>query len=172
MINKKAAGILLGVASVLAVSQSVVAGHLNIVLSAHLDGRNEVPMDTRKRGIVGDPNGRGGIYVFGIDNDPNTLCYVLEVDRINDEMLMAHIHVGKPGENGPVVANLAGPVGGDAADCLSEGEAGKFNLQVLGGSDAGIVQTILQNPEDYYVNVHNAEYPNGAIRGQLEALHD
>ncbi len=26
---------------------------------------------------------------------------------------------------------------------------------------------ILKNPEDYYVNVHNAEYPAGARRGQL-----
>jgi hypothetical protein len=26
---------------------------------------------------------------------------------------------------------------------------------------------ILKNPEDYYVNVHTALFPDGAIRGQL-----
>ncbi len=29
------------------------------------------------------------------------------------------------------------------------------------------VAEILANPSAYYVNVHNAEFPSGAIRGQL-----
>ncbi len=172
MFMKNAAKIIGVITGTLTLSQIAVAGHLNIVLEAYLDGRAEVATGASNNRIVGDPDGRGGIYVFGIDNDTQTLCYVLEVDGILQEGLMAHIHMGEAGENGPVIANLAGPVGGDAADCLSEGEPGKFNLQVLGGTDAGIVQAILQNPEGYYVNVHNADYPSGAIRGQLHALHE
>jgi hypothetical protein len=30
-----------------------------------------------------------------------------------------------------------------------------------------VVAAILANPADYYVNVHNAEFPGGAVRGQL-----
>jgi hypothetical protein len=77
--------------------------------------------------------------------------------------MAAHIHEGARGENGPVVAALAGPEDGSAADCLTEGEEGKFPT-----GEAGIVQRILNN---FYINVHNPEYPNGAIRGQLEAVH-
>ncbi|MBS1786273.1 MAG: CHRD domain-containing protein [Acidobacteria bacterium] len=29
------------------------------------------------------------------------------------------------------------------------------------------INDIMKNPGNYYVNVHTAEFPNGAIRGQL-----
>lgn len=143
------------------------AGHTNPVLVAELDGRSEVGSGKDNR-IVGDPDGRGEIYVFGIDGDPerNTLCYVLLVDKISEldaapgAPFMAHIHEGGPGENGPVVANLAWPQGGQSADCISADQPGKF----VGGTTPA---EILANPGDYYVNVHNAEYPAGAVRGQL-----
>ncbi len=135
-----------------------VAGHSNTVLAADLDGRAEVGPDKR---LAGDPNGRGEAYVFGVDGDPKTLCYVLTVDKIGTPMA-AHIHEAAAGSNGAVVVNLAAPADGNAADCLTEGEAGKF----VGDQT---VAEILANPSNYYVNVHNAEYPNGAVRGQLMA---
>lgn len=147
------------------------AGHLNVVLEAELDGREEVATGATNRGIVGDPDGRGEVYVFGIDGDPATLCYVLIVKKIGELSMdpgggrQAHIHVAPRGVNGPIVANLAWPQNGQAADCLTEGEAGKFP-----GNPPGIVQRILTNPTDFYVNVHNAEYPAGAVRGQLSAV--
>lgn len=30
-----------------------------------------------------------------------------------------------------------------------------------------LAKAIRQNPANYYVNIHNAVYPNGAVRGQL-----
>jgi hypothetical protein len=147
------------------------AGHTNSVLTAELDGREEVETGASNRRIVGDRDGSGEIYVFGIDpqTSPNrtTLCYVLVVDRIQDgapgagSPFMAHIHRGSAGSNGPVVANLAFPQGGQSADCLDQDEAGKF---INGGS----VEDILAHPHNYYVNVHTAEFPSGAVRGQLE----
>jgi len=141
------------------------AGHANTVLEADLNGRNEVAADGSKR-IVGDPNGRGEAYVFGIDGDPNTLCYLIDVDKI-DELdgapntggRAAHIHEGAKGTNGPVVVGLAFPTGGQSADCLTVPEGGL--------DSAAEVADILSTPADYYVNVHNGVYPSGAIRGQL-----
>ena len=127
---------------------SAIAGHENTVLETTLDGRSEVGPDNR---IAGDPNGTGEAYVFGIDGDQQTLCYVLTVDGI-ETASAAHIHEAGAGENGPVVVNLAAPRDGNAADCRSVG---------------ALAQEILANPEEYYVNVHNGEYPGGALRGQL-----
>ena len=146
------------VAAVMLLPFGAFAGHTNTVLNADLNGRAEVGTGTNNA-VVGDPNGRGEVYVFGIDGDPTTLCYVLLVDKI-ETATAAHIHEAPAGTNGPVVVNLAAPFDGDAADCLTEGEAGKF----VGGQT---VADILANPADYYVNVHNAEYPAGALRGQL-----
>ena len=98
------------------------AGHTNTLLEAHLNGRAEVGTT---KALAGDANGRGEAYVFGVDGDPTTLCYTLTVSKIAPAM-MAHIHKGVKGSNGPVVVNLAAPADGNAADCLTEGETGKF----------------------------------------------
>ena len=144
------------------------AGHLNTVLEAELNGREEVSTDG-SMALVGDPNGRAEAYVFGIDNDPNTLCYLLvgvkKIAELKEAPGMgraAHIHEGARGSNGPIVANLAWPQDGQAGDCLTEGEAGKFPT-----GEFGIVQRILNNPASFYVNIHNSVYKSGAIRGQL-----
>jgi hypothetical protein len=34
-------------------------------------------------------------------------------------------------------------------------------------ADRELLKAIASDPEDYYVNVHNADYPAGAVRGQL-----
>ncbi|WP_299079765.1 CHRD domain-containing protein [uncultured Paraglaciecola sp.] len=156
----------------LAAPFNLLAGHTNTVLEAELRGKNEVPSmadgrKSKRNKHVGDKNGKGEGYVFGIDGDPETLCYLLEVEKIQlvpvGEGMAAHIHRGPAGENGPVVAVLAGPEDGNAADCISELEAGKFPDLY-----PGIVQEILNHPEEFYINVHNPEFPSGAIRGQLE----
>ncbi len=147
--------------SALLIAHTSLAGHTNHLLAATLDGKSQVGTDSF------DVDGSGHARVFGIDGDPLTLCYTIEVDSIQTvpvgEGMAAHIHEAGMGENGDVVAVLAGPEDGNSADCLTEGEKGKFPT-----GEAGIVARILANPGNFYINVHNPEYPNGAIRGQLK----
>lgn len=63
----------------------------------------------------------------------------------------AHIHRGAAGVSGDAVVPLD-------VNTLSNGSADV--TQVLANE-------INANPSGFYVNVHNAEFPNGAIRGQL-----
>ncbi|MGH2898714.1 MAG: CHRD domain-containing protein, partial [Solirubrobacteraceae bacterium] len=162
-----AAGIGLAVGILLSPIGGAFAGHTNKILQADLDGRQEVKTGATNKAIVGDPSGRGEAYVFGIDGDPKTFCYVLTVDKIAlaEPGMSAHIHKGAAGANGPVVANLARPFDGDAADCLTEGEILPNGASAFPTGEK--VADILANPSAYYVNVHNPDCPGGAIRGQL-----
>jgi hypothetical protein len=113
-------------------------------LTAQLSGANEVP--------PADPNGVGDAFVFANTSDPRLLCYVLIVDRIGPAVA-AHIHRAPVGVNGDVVVPLKAPTDGDSAACVQ--------------ARMRVVERILNNPQNWYVNVHNERFPNGAIRGQL-----
>jgi hypothetical protein len=102
--------------------------------------------------IVGDPNGSGEAYVFSTGG--GVVCYVLEVEKI-EPATAAHIHEAPAGRNGPVVVTIGAPTNGRSAGCVDTG-------------DQDLAADItLREPENYYVNVHNAEFPGGALRGQL-----
>jgi hypothetical protein len=111
-------------------------------LQADLTGANEVP--------PADPNGTGEAHVFSAAGHPDTLCFVLFVDQIG-KPTMAHIHRGAAGVVGPVRVPFKTPAAGQSAGCVHTTLAAR----------------ILANPQNWYVNVHNAAFPGGAIRGQL-----
>jgi hypothetical protein len=100
----------------------------------------------------GDPNGRGS---FTAIVDGNRLCYGLTNKNIENPVA-AHIHEGGRRVAGDVVVPLQQPSSGDpgaSSDCVRISRS-------LG-------RAILANPNQYYVNVHTAGLPDGAIRGQL-----
>lgn len=109
-----------------------------------LEGENETP-------VLGDPDGTGTATVR-VNPGKGQLCYSIRVSGIAPAT-MAHIHEAPAGSAGPVVQGLQAPTGGSSNGCVSIGRE--------------LALEIIREPSDYYVNVHNAEFPGGALRGQL-----
>jgi len=103
-------------------------------------GGNEVPGP-------GDSDGFGLAKVWM--DSPTTLCWKLRVRDVDRPLTGAHIHAGPVGVSGPVVVAL---------DPIREGCAEVKKR---------LARSIAEHPSQYYVNVHNAEFPAGAVRGQL-----
>ena len=113
-------------------------------MRATLHGAEEVP-------IRGDPDGTGVAEITTVDRTDN-LCYTLAVRNI-EPATAAHIHRGARGVAGPPVITLDAPTDGESNGCLSVASS--------------LVDEIERNPNNFYVNVHNARFPGGALRGQL-----
>lgn len=114
-------------------------------LSATLTGVAEVP--------DADPDGMG-TATFTVNPGQRRICYSIEVDNIAAPTA-AHIHIGAEGTAPPnnVVVPLQAPTDGDVEACVDVSRE--------------LAIAILKDPSNYYVNVHNADYPGGAVRGQL-----
>lgn len=128
--------------------------HAETVWFAFMTGDQEVPGP-------GDPDGDG---IARITLDPGNgdplsgeVCVRWDVLGI-EPATAAHIHLGAEGVSGGVVVPLPPP------DADGLGEDCTFEL------DPAVVQAIIDDPTAYYVNVHNDEFQDGAIRGQLDAF--
>lgn len=102
----------------------------------------------------GDPDGSGSASVT-LNPDQGQVCFDLSWMNITLPAQAAHIHQGAAGVAGPVVVPFfTAPVQGNSASaCVS--------------ADQAVIQAIMTNPANYYVNVHTTDFPAGAIRGQL-----
>jgi hypothetical protein len=116
---------------------------------AILDGGNETdPADTNGQGVASVMLGATG-----------QLCFSILARGINTP-IAAHVHRGKAGVAGPIVLPLTTPT--------TAGIPGSFaSTGCLDGQNAGLLDQIRSNPQNFYVNVHSGQFQDGAIRGQL-----
>jgi hypothetical protein len=140
--------------------ETTTAIEIEIVVTSGDDGSDspvrEVPAGS------GDPDGSGRARVK-IDPEDGEVCYVIRVRNI-DAVTAAHIHSGDPTVDGPVVVDLS--IATAATRSNNSGTKAWF-WQCLTGLDPTLLTTIKENRAGYYVNVHTATFPDGAVRGQL-----
>ncbi len=113
-------------------------------LTATLDGASEVPGP-------GDADGFGTATVR-VNPGQGRVCYTLNVSNI-EPAAAAHIHDAEAGVTGPVVVTLQAPTSGSSQGCATISRE--------------LAKEIIKDPAGYYVNVHNRDFPMGAVRGQL-----
>jgi hypothetical protein len=102
---------------------------------------------------LGDPNGTG-TATLRLRQGQAQVCYAINVTEIALPATGAHIHRGAVDSSGAVVVPLGTPgASGSATGCAK--------------STRSMVNALLKNRTDYYVNVHSTEFPNGALRSQL-----
>ena len=116
-------------------------------------GYPAVFLDTEQEGGVPD-TGAFGLFSYRIRGDQ--LCYTLIVRNLTMPAVAGHIHQGAAGTNGPVVI----PLVVKPARTFTE-------ITCVTPTTPGILDKLAANPSGFYVNVHDATYPAGEIRGQL-----
>ena len=103
---------------------------------------------------LGDPDGSGEANLV-VNVGQNRICYELTVRNITLPASAAHIHIGAANSAGGVSQGLIPPNSqGTSSACIDNVDRDLLNKLV---SDSG----------NYYVNVHTSDFPAGAVRGQL-----
>jgi hypothetical protein len=124
-------------------------------LTALMDGGQEVDGPAP----VGDLDGRATALVQARGN--GGLNFSLTWSGIGAPT-NGHLHEGTVGANGPVVVPFFGTAPGTTLPPTVTGVAG-----VVADVKADLAKKIADNPENFYANLHTAEFGGGAVRGQL-----
>ncbi|HYG56870.1 MAG TPA: CHRD domain-containing protein [Symbiobacteriaceae bacterium] len=128
--------------------------------TAALSGAQEVPP------VV---SAGSGLAHLGFDSRFTRLRVLLTIANLR-QVTAAHIHLGRPGQNGPIVLFLFGPSA--PADFLNPTVItnATFTAANLTGPLEGqplsqLGRHIMEG--NAYVNVHTVAWPNGEVRGQI-----
>jgi CHRD domain len=144
----------------LSIAAGVAASNSNR-LRADLRGTNEIP--------VADLDGRGKASVR-LDVEDGEVCFEVSFDR-GGTANRGHIHRGDATVgSGPIVVaffdlQTAASVNDPRHDQLER----KNRLSGCVVAAPALIAEIRDNPSGFYVNLHNARFPAGFVRGQLRA---
>ena len=106
---------------------------------------------------VPGPGVKDGVGTALVDIAGTKVCSDLKV-TMGEKPLKAHIHQGAKGASGPVVVDLM--------PAFTSGEAA-YTSKTCVETTPDNAAAVTADPAGYYVNIHSAGHPDGAMRGQL-----
>jgi CHRD domain len=99
----------------------------------------------------GAPNGSGKAVVT-LNSATGKVCWTFSSVKGISKVNAAHIHKAPKGKSGAVVVPFF---------------TGALKTKGCVKASKSLITAIEKSPSAYYVNIHTAKYPAGAIRGQL-----
>jgi hypothetical protein len=167
----------------------VAGGRADFELGTHMTGAEEVFTPATPDALTPADSKAQGEAIFRVNSDGTAVNFRLIASNI-DNVIMSHIHCGRPGENGPIrmwLYPVIGPTGAqgpngsgphdgvlasgtfDPTGVLCPATAVGEEMPLLDAIRAGLT----------YVNVHTndgidplntgpGDFPGGEIRGQLD----
>lgn len=151
--------LLAAVVAVMAIAAITSARDTTKHFSAALTGDKEVPAQQTSA---------SGKATFKLADNGDAIDYTVKTSGISDPTA-AHIHLGAPGTNGPVVVSLY-PVPDSKAESghvLAKGTITAASL--VGPLEGKTIDDLLDDIKagNAYVNVHTKAHPDGEIRGWI-----
>src|SRR6267378_6292617 len=166
-----------------------VGGNRDFNLGTHMTGDEEVFTPATPGGPTPADSKGQGEAIFRVSGDGSSVDFRLIASNI-DNVIMSHIHCGRPGSNGPIrmwlypvigPAGAPGPSGAGAQNgVLASGTFSPTGV-VCPASAVGQTMPLLDAMRAglTYVNVHTndgvdgvntgpGDFPGGEIRGQLD----
>ena len=112
-------------------------------------------------------NATGTAEISAFDIASSSISYGINATNISGPTA-AHTHLGKPGENGPIVVTFFNYTGPRPINEVMEG--GTITADDLEGPLKGkpLSELAVAGANgSLYINIHTEQYPNGEIRGQI-----
>ena len=130
----------------------VAAASLAVAIAAGAATNATTKLEANLRGSNENaPASNRGKTEIRLTPSTGKVCWETKLTKIDGKPNASHIHKGGKGVSGNVVVPLG--AGYKRQGCTTAAKS--------------LVKAIVKNPGSYYVNVHNAKHPAGAMRGQL-----
>ncbi|WP_234343022.1 CHRD domain-containing protein [Streptomyces fulvoviolaceus] len=126
------------------------------LLAASLRGANEVPVAGGP--AVGDKDG-AAVEFIKVKGDKVSVAVKWAG---TGKPTALHIHQGAKGTNGGIKV--------DFTELLGKNSKGRTVTGTVKVKDAALLDALKSDPNSFYANLHTAEFPGGAVRGQLHKV--